>query len=274
MITELLNLEELYGHDTMKGLIDNIAQSSIMRLDSVSMDRLWDLITMVFKWQVTMTNDVLKITTRHLYEIETFTTNPDTQLQLHRVQNVVDNFNKILTADEKIDLTEHIRMWLRDFEIRVSLLLRLGFQRQDGSFKFNNFEPKYSRMLNNIGENIYAAAKSFNIAKEADTHTQNYTQNQKLEKHELNAMINQILGEDNKNTSKLPKENTQIFKLSLCESYEEPECEAVKIKNIYSQIDVSNSTGNLQDIFNVNTNTEESTINLHDELLNIIDENC
>lgn len=267
MFSELLKVEEVYNHGTMKQLIDDIAQSSIMRLDPVSMDRLWDLITMVFKWQVTLSQNVLEVTARHLYEIETFTTNPETQLQLHRVQNVIDNFEKILSPTEKVDLTERIIIWLHHYNVRVSLLLRLGFQNQDGSFKMNNFDSKYTSMLENIGENIYAATKNYNLSKAQEVKKQN----KRSEKYELNTMINQILGEDNQN--KNVKESAQFFKLSLCDTYEESDGEKPQNANIYSEIDVSNSTSALQDIFN-DVSTNETVTNIHDDLLNIIDENC
>lgn len=47
------------SHQDIKDIIEDITQSSSMRLDSVSMSKLWDLITMVFKWQMSVTDDVI-----------------------------------------------------------------------------------------------------------------------------------------------------------------------------------------------------------------------
>lgn len=264
MIAELIKPQDVYGHTLMKQLIEDIAQSSIMRLDPISMDRLWDLVTMVFKWQVTLCPDIITVTARHLYEVETFTTNPDTQLQLHRVQNMVDNYQKILTNEEKILLRTNILNWLNDFNVRISLLLRLGFQNQDGSFKTENFNQNYLTMLDNIGENIYAATKNYNLSRAPQKIN---TQPDKT-KLELNLMVNQILGENNKNRA---LEKAQIFRLSLSETYESEGNNSNKVDNdIFSEINV-NKNENLKDIFN-DLKVDENVGDIRDELLNIIDE--
>lgn len=273
MITELIKPQEAYGHTLMKQLIEDIAQCSIMRLDPVSMDRLWDLVTMVFKWQVTLSNDIIGITARHLYEIETFSTKPDTQLQLHRVQNLIDNFNKILTKDEKNILRDSILAWLQDFNVRISLLLRLGFQNQDGSFKKENFNQLYVKMLDNIGENIYEATKNFNLSRAPKMIVEKEPDKTKLE---LNLMINQILGEDNRNKT---INDSQIFRLSMCENYEDSECgnsnEKIDNKRFYSDISISNTTDQIKDIFDdLSLNDDENVSDLQEELLNILDDEC
>lgn len=271
MITELVKPQEAYGHTLMKQLIEDIAQSSIMRLDPVSMDRLWDLVTMVFKWQVTISQDIIGITTRHLYEIETFTTNPKTQLQIHKVQNLVDNFNTSLTNQEKNELRNYISNWLQDFNVRISLLLRLGFQYQDGTFRTENFNQNYIKMLDNIGENIYAATKNFNLSRAPRQIIME--QEPDRTKLELNLMVNQILGEDNRSKCKV----SQMFKLSLCETYDESECtdsnNEPQSSQIYSEISVSNTSEALKDIFDEISVSEDADISdLHEELLNILDE--
>lgn len=271
MITELLKPQEAYGHTLMRQLIEDIAQSSIMRLDPISMDRLWDLVTMVFKWQVTLSQDIIGITARHLYEIETFTTSEKTQLQIQKCQNIVDSFNLNLSNEEKIELRECIVDWLRDFNVRISLLLRLGFQYQDGSFRTENFNQNYIKMLDNLGENIYAATKNYNLARAPNRIMEKEPDRTKLE---LNLMVNQILGEDNRNRRK----NPQIFKLSLSETYDESECSNntndQQSSNIYSEISISNTTDAIKDIFDdVSMNEEDAEMtDLHEELLNILDE--
>lgn len=273
MITELVKPQETYGHTLMKQLIEDIAQSSIMRLDPVSMDRLWDLVTMVFKWQITLSQDIIGITARHLYEIETFTTNPKTQLQIHKIQNIIDTFNTTFTNQEKIDLRECIVEWLQEYNVRISLLLRLGFQDQDGSFRTENFNQNYMKMLDNIGENIYAATKKFNLSRAPRRIVMEKEPDRT--KLELHLMVNQILGEDNRNRRKDP----HIFKLSLCETYDESECSNSNIDqqspHIYSEISVSNTSEALKDIFDdISVSEDAEMSDLHEELLNILDEDC
>lgn len=273
LVAELLKPGPAYGHTFVKQLIEDVAQSSIMRLDPVSMDRLWDLVTMVFKWQVTLSPDVIAITARHLYEIETFTTNPKAQLEIHKLQNVIDTFNSTFTDQEKMQLRSGILDWLRQFNVRISLLLRLGFQNQDGSFRTENFNQNYIKMIDNIGENIYAATKNFNLSRAPKRIVlENEPDRTKLE---LNLMVNQILGEDNRNKRKDPKG----FKLSMCETYEESECNNSNIDqespHIYSEINVSNTNDALKDIFDdISVSEDAEMSDLHDELLNILEEDC
>lgn len=47
------------SHDEIRNIIEDVTQSSSMRLDLLSMAKLWDLITMVFKWQMSVTDDVI-----------------------------------------------------------------------------------------------------------------------------------------------------------------------------------------------------------------------
>lgn len=284
MIEELFKSREAYGHTVTRQIIEDIAQCSIMRLDPVSMDRLWDLVTMVFKWQLTMNEDVPQLTARHLYEIETFTTRPDTQLQLHRVQNLIDDLTRTLTLTDRAALRDALLSWLRDFNVRISLLLRLGFQNQDGSFATEGFNPMYTRMLDNVGENIYAATKTLNLSRIPRLATAPGYLPNRIEKDrtklELDLMINQILGEDKRKDS----DNKHVFKLTMCEKYEETPDGNKNSENgdndaaqshVYSNIHVSNTFDSIKDILDeINVTDDSVNTDLHDQLLNILDEEC
>lgn len=95
---------------------------------------------------------LLGITLRHLYEIENFVTNPDTHQQLQKVQNLIENLNKVLDKKEKTALHDDIMFWLKDYGVRVSLLLRMGLQTLDGNFVVNNLAPAAEQMLQNLGK--------------------------------------------------------------------------------------------------------------------------
>ncbi|KAL3272496.1 hypothetical protein HHI36_013973 [Cryptolaemus montrouzieri] len=163
LITDIMKPQATYCHKTMKEMISGITQSSAMRLDPSSMNKLWDLITMVYKWQLTMSHEVIKITLRHLYEIENYVTNPETQLRIHKVQDYVDSFNNIFTQDEKMTLREDILYWLKQYNVRVSLLMRMGLQSMSGNFIVNNLNPIANEMLRNLGENIYSVTQNGRI---------------------------------------------------------------------------------------------------------------
>ncbi|KAJ8923055.1 hypothetical protein NQ315_001604 [Exocentrus adspersus] len=163
LIVDLMKPQATHDHDSVRQIIEDVTQSSVMRLDPVSMGKLWDLITMVFKWQISMSSNLIGITLRHLYEIESYIINPDTHQQLLRVQSLVENFNKILVPKEKEELHRDVLMWLKDCNVRVSLLLRMGLQNADGKFVVNNLDPVAEEMLKNLGENVYHVTQNGRI---------------------------------------------------------------------------------------------------------------
>lgn len=59
LMGDLMRPQAAYSHESVREIIEDVTQSSIMRLDPVSMGKLWDLISMVFKWQMSMSDDVI-----------------------------------------------------------------------------------------------------------------------------------------------------------------------------------------------------------------------
>lgn len=90
------------------------------------------------------------ITLRHLYEIKTFVRNTETHQLLERVQNLIENFNKILDI-KKCTLHKDLLYWLKDYNIRVSLLLKMCLQNMDGTFVTGHSNPVVEEMLKNPG---------------------------------------------------------------------------------------------------------------------------
>lgn len=129
LIKDLMKPQNTYSHEAVREVIETIANCSSMKLDSVSMNKLWDLITMVFKWQVgnvsvqssienyllifklAMSPAIIETTQRHVAELESYVASEGTQLQLHRVQNVLQNFTKVLSDEEKMELYQDLMDW-------------------------------------------------------------------------------------------------------------------------------------------------------------------
>lgn len=105
---------------------------------------------------------ILGLTLRHLYEIENYVINPDTHEQLQKVQNLIENFNKVFTRQEKMALFDGVTEWLKDYNVRVSLLLRMGLQDMDGKFVTNNLTPVAQELLKNIGEYEFRKSNIWN----------------------------------------------------------------------------------------------------------------
>lgn len=254
-----------FTQSAVRAIIEDVTQASVMRLDPVSMDRLWDLITMVFKWQVTLSPDLVTVTLRHLYEVETYVINPETHLQLHRVQNVVENFNKIFDQNEKHQIRQDVLSWLQTYNIRVSLLIRMGLQGSDGSFIANNTNPVAQDMLKNLGENIYAVTQNGKVL-ESDKLESNMEEREEKESQELQVFVDQMLGDRKLSTGST--ENSPALKLLTDDQYEKKD--EIKLE-VFDNIDASVRDNKLQKIFNdLNLDDVESGSSINDDLLEII----
>uniref|UniRef100_A0A3P8U014 Organic solute carrier partner 1a n=1 Tax=Amphiprion percula TaxID=161767 RepID=A0A3P8U014_AMPPE len=83
---ELLKPQQLYSHRTMKTVLTRLAHASIMRLNPASMERLYELMVMAFKYQVFLCprpKDLLLISYNHIDAIREFVR--DTPVVLNQV---------------------------------------------------------------------------------------------------------------------------------------------------------------------------------------------
>ncbi|XP_030750961.1 protein OSCP1 [Sitophilus oryzae] len=268
LIKDLTKLQTVYNHEAVREIIENIANSSSMKLDTISMNKLWDLITMVFKWQLTMTSEVINVTQRHLYEIETFVASEGTQLQLHRVQNILENFNKILSDNEKTGIYDDLINWCKPFNVRVSLLLRMGLQDNDGQFVVNNLDPIAEKMLQNIGENIYQVTQNGRILENRHKGSSGSKSSLELENvNELKCFVDEMLGQ-RKLSSGSTEGNSNLLRFSLTDSKLNNNAE-----DKFDSIDVNiNDNDKLQSLITDLTLRDDSEHNnFKDDLLSMID---
>lgn len=262
--------QAVYSHDSVREIIEDVTQSSVMRLDGTSMGKLWDLITMVFKWQTSITTDIIKVTQRHLYEIETYVINAETQLQLHKVQNLFENFEKIFDEKEKRNLYDDICFWLKDYNVRVSLLLRMGLQGMDGNFIVNDLNPVADQMLKNLGENIYAVTENGKILEHYQrNNNENVVEEVEEQVNELQLFVDEMVGE--RKPSTCSDGSTNILKLSITEDgfNNNDEIDSLRFDNI----DVDVNEGNLKSLgkdLSGNEEGEEEEDSFRNDLLDLI----
>uniref|UniRef100_A0A182UA12 Uncharacterized protein n=1 Tax=Anopheles melas TaxID=34690 RepID=A0A182UA12_9DIPT len=148
-------------------LLTDIACCSLMRLDISSMDKLWDLMVMIFKWQMFITNKnaqmLLDLTFRHLDGIGRLIPEMRKQILIDNVKKSLLELWEPLCEDEQTIVHRKVYKWLKPYNTKISILIRMGLQKSTGDFEP---EPKnnifYNYYINNIGENIYA--KTANLA--------------------------------------------------------------------------------------------------------------
>lgn len=93
-INEIFKPQQLYNKEELFLLFREIAHASIMKLNENSMGKLYDLMIMVFKYQLFFASqpyDVLLITLNHLDSLRRMVSSPDVYKQLDLVYALLAN---------------------------------------------------------------------------------------------------------------------------------------------------------------------------------------
>ncbi|XP_040087600.1 protein OSCP1 [Oryx dammah] len=135
---ELFKPQELYSKKALRTVYDRLAHASIMRLNQASMDKLYDLMTMAFKYQVLLCprpKDVLLVTLNHLDAIKGLI--QDSPTILHQVDETFRQLTDIyggLSAGEFQLIRQTLLIFFQDLHIRVSIFLKDKVQNSNGRF--------------------------------------------------------------------------------------------------------------------------------------------
>lgn len=147
-----------------KFMLNDIATCSLMRLDETSMEKLWNLMTMVYKWQLFVSrhqHNLLDITFRHLDAINKLYPDARRHMLIDFAKNMLLDFWNACGEEQQLSIYRTNKAWLQCFNTKISLLIRLGFQSMDGSF-INALElPHYLDFAKCIGNNIYMQSGEF-----------------------------------------------------------------------------------------------------------------
>ncbi|XP_071957171.1 protein OSCP1-like [Antedon mediterranea] len=137
-VEELFKPQELYTKKAMRTVFDRLAHASIMRLNTASMDKLYDLMTMAFKHQVSLClrpQDVLLVTLNHLDAIHKYVEDvPVIRNQVESVHQMLYQIYASMTAGEFQLLRQTLLTFFQDTHIRVSIFLKDKVQNSNGRF--------------------------------------------------------------------------------------------------------------------------------------------
>lgn len=139
-------------------MLNDIATCSLMRLDQTSMDKLWNLMTMIYKWQLYVTqypHQLLDNTFRHLDSIGKLYADLKRSMLVDYTKNTILDFWNSCGDETQMAIYRTNKAWLTCFNTKISLLIRLGFQRLDGTFIRDVDETYYAAFVESAGENIY-----------------------------------------------------------------------------------------------------------------------
>ncbi|XP_042363145.1 protein OSCP1a [Plectropomus leopardus] len=142
---ELLKPQQLYSHRTMKTVLTRLAHASIMRLNPASMDRLYELMVMAFKYQVFLCprpKDLLLITYNHIDNIREFVKHtPVLVNQVDETHRKIIEVYTSLSEGEFQLLRQTLLIFFQDMHVRVSLFLKNQVQNPNGRFAMSTSGP-------------------------------------------------------------------------------------------------------------------------------------
>jgi len=137
-VAELFKPQELYSAKSMREVFDKLAHSSIMRLSTASMDKLYDLMMMGFKYQmlcIRNPEEMLFVTLNHLRSIRTLVHSEAVIAILdNAIQQVKDAYGCFSFGDF-CELRHALATFFQDKHVKVSLFLQSKVQANDGRFR-------------------------------------------------------------------------------------------------------------------------------------------
>lgn len=135
---ELFKPQDIYSRKAMRTVFDRLAHASIMRLNTASMDKLYDLMTMAVKYQVSLCMrpyDLLLITFNHMDAILSHVReNSPTRANVDFVVKLLVQTFSTLSSGELQLIRQNLLQFFQDMHIRVSIFLKEKVQSSNGRF--------------------------------------------------------------------------------------------------------------------------------------------
>nr|ABK56989.1 oxidored-nitro domain-like protein [Glyptapanteles indiensis] len=159
MISAVFTDSPISSLSWVRSTLETIALCSIMRLDQNSMNKLFDLMMMMVKFQLstaTGPREIVLLTLNHVDALRGMITRSGTHERITVIHEllikVTIKYGKLTcngiwgARNECLDL-------LGDINVRVSILLKLGLQNEDTSFNLNprNYNEKFDLMSGELG---------------------------------------------------------------------------------------------------------------------------
>eukprot|EP00002_Diphylleia_rotans_P010700 TRINITY_DN2123_c0_g1_i1.p2 TRINITY_DN2123_c0_g1~~TRINITY_DN2123_c0_g1_i1.p2 ORF type:complete len:357 (-),score=84.53 TRINITY_DN2123_c0_g1_i1:1646-2716(-) len=135
-VEEVFKPQDMYPHSSVRTIFDRLAHSSIMRLSESSMEKLYDLMTMGFKLQLTRCRtpkEIMQVTENHLKSMVDLVNDTATAALIENVrQNFAEKYSHLTIGDYSL-LRQTLLQFFLNRRIKVSLFLQEGLQNKDGS---------------------------------------------------------------------------------------------------------------------------------------------
>lgn len=140
-IEELFKPQDMYSIQSTRQIFDRLAHSSIMRLNESSMDKLFDLMAMGFKFQIiscAAPQELIDVTLNHLESLKSLVeSGADSQSLCELLDDCIRQVQQAycsLAISELCAMRQSLCTFFQDRKVKVSLFLHDGTQTSDGTF--------------------------------------------------------------------------------------------------------------------------------------------
>ena len=135
-IRELFKPQEMYKNDATRQIFDRLAHSSIMRLNESSMEKLYDLMTMGFKYQMlncVSPRQLVTVSLNHMRNLQTIVQDREVKSMIDGAIALVRATYGSFTEGDFFMLKQGLCRFFQGRRVKVSLFLQDGLQNMDGS---------------------------------------------------------------------------------------------------------------------------------------------
>ncbi|KAF0720497.1 hypothetical protein AaE_010306 [Aphanomyces astaci] len=136
-ISELFRPHHMYSNVSTRQIFDRLAHSSIMRLNQSSMDKLYGLMRMGFKYNIlacSSADQLVQVTMNHLRSIKEIVTTDEATTLIEEAIVLTANVYGTMSHGNFLLLKQNLCRFFQDVRIKVSLFLQSEIQNGDGSF--------------------------------------------------------------------------------------------------------------------------------------------
>jgi hypothetical protein len=189
-----------------------------MRLDDTSMNKLWELMIMIFKWQLFLTKstqNLMDITFRHLDGIGRLIPEMRKSILIDSYKQILINNWDCLNDGDKQLINKQLNKWVRPYNTKISILIRMGLQDNNAQFVMEPKNEFFQYYMTHLGENIYtkSAFPSKNVLKNVSTSSLSEPATP-IVTHEIDQLSDQLGIKSTKSTGAIRKQtnvNNYLF---------------------------------------------------------------
>lgn len=135
-IKELFKPSPTYTFEATKHIFQKLAHCSIMKLNETSMSKLYDLMTMVFKFQIVSSRsprDIVDISLQHIDQLRSMVSESLTPLLDNCAKRIQTQYGGMSSGQIWV-LRQTLLEFLKGRNVKISLLLQENFQARNGRF--------------------------------------------------------------------------------------------------------------------------------------------